>query len=137
MIVSLDFFHVLVGLLFAACAFMTVRDATNPRRFTTALFWGLYALVYLLGDRLPPLFAGVLMIAMAVIAGCGFVRHGRADVAPEEARRASAARLGNRLLVPALAIPVVTMLGSVALKDAHVGAMVLLDPNNVTLVSMG
>jgi uncharacterized membrane protein len=136
-IVSLDLFYVLVGLLFAATAVMTLRDRSNPRRVTTALFWGLYALVYLLGERLPPAAAGVLMIAMALIAGCGLVRPGRASVLPEEARLSSAARLGNRLLVPALAIPVVTMFGSVVLKDVHVGLAVLLDPNNLTLVSMG
>jgi uncharacterized membrane protein len=137
MIVSLDLFYVLVGLLFAACALLTLVDATNPRRHTTALFWGLYALVYLLGERLPPLAAGLLMVAMAVLAGIRLVRHGHADVPPEETRRASAARLGNRLLVPALAIPVVTMLGAVVLKDVHVGAKLLLDPKNLTLVSMG
>lgn len=137
MIVSLEFFYVLVGLLFAACALLTLRDASNPRRITTALFWGLYALVYLLGERLSPLVAGMLMVAMAVIAGSRLVRHGHTDVPPEEARKASAARLGNRLLVPALAIPVVTMLGAVVLKDVHVGTKVLLDPNNLTLVSMG
>jgi len=134
---SLDVFYILVGLLFAATAVMTVRDTTNPRRMTTALFWGLYALVYLLGERLPPAVAGVLMIVMALVAGAGLVRPGRATVAPEAERQASAARLGNRLLVPALAIPAVTMLGSVALKDVHLGARLLLDPNNVTLVSMG
>jgi len=137
MIVSLDVFYILVGLLFAATAVMTVRDATNPRRMTTALFWGLYALVYLLGERLPPAVAGVLMIVMALVAGAGLVRPGRAAVVPETERQASAVRLGHRLLVPALAIPAVTMLGSVALKDVHIGARLLLDPNNVTLVSMG
>jgi len=137
MIVSLDVFYVLVGLLFAATAVMTLRDATNPRRMTAALFWGLYALVYLLGERLPPAVAGVLMVVMALVAGTGLVRPGRAAVVPEADRQASAARLGNWLLVPALAIPAVTMLGSVALKNVHVGARLLLDPNNVTLVSMG
>jgi uncharacterized membrane protein len=137
MIVSLDVFYMLVGLLFAATAVMTMRDTTNPRRMTTALFWGLYALVYLLGERLPPAVAGVLMVVMALVAGVGLVRPGRAAVVPEAERQASAARLGHRLLVPALAIPAVTMLGSVALKDVHIGARLLLDPNNVTLVSMG
>jgi uncharacterized membrane protein len=135
--ISLDVFYILIGLLFAAMAVMTVRDATNPRRMTTALFWSLYALVYLLGERLPPAVAGVLMVVMALVAGTGLVRPGRAAVVPEADRQASAARLGNRLLVPALAIPAVTMLGSVALKDVHIGARFLLDPNNVTLVSMG
>jgi uncharacterized membrane protein len=139
--ISLDFFYLLVGLLFAATAIMNLRDKTNPRRHTTALFWGLYALVYLAGERLPPLAAGVLMVAMALLAGFALVKPGRPQAVPEAARRASAARLGHKLLVPALAIPVVTMIGSTLLKDVRIDlGMVtepLLDQKNLTLVSMG
>jgi uncharacterized membrane protein len=140
-VIGLDFFYLLVGLLFAATAVMNLRDRGNPRRFTTALFWGLYALLYLAGERLPPLAAGLLMVAMALVAGFGLVKPGRPQAPPEEARRASAARLGHRLLLPALAIPVVTMLGSTLLKDVSIDlgmiAGPLLDPKNLTLVSMG
>jgi uncharacterized membrane protein len=137
MILALDDFYVLVGLLFAATAFMNLRDRSNPRRFTTALFWGLYALLYLGGERLPPAVAGLLMVAMALVAGAGLVKGGKAELPPETARCASAARLGHRLLVPALAIPVVTMIGSTLLKDVRIDATPLLDPKNLTLVSMG
>jgi uncharacterized membrane protein len=137
MIIALDYFYLLLGLLFAATAIMNVRDRTNPRRHTTALFWGLYALLYLAGERLPPALAGLLMIAMALVAGFGLVKGGKASVPPEEVRRASAARLGHRLLIPALAIPVVTMIGSTLLKDVRIDGSVLLDPKNLTLVSMG
>jgi len=135
--ITIDFFYLLVGLLFAATAVMNLRDRGNPRRFSSALFWGLYALVYLAGDHLPPLAAGLLMVAMALAAGFDLVRPGKAQPLPESERRASAARLGHRLLVPALAIPVVTMIGSTLLKDVHLDALPLLDPKNLTLVSMG
>jgi uncharacterized membrane protein len=137
MILALDDFYVLVGLLFAATAIMNLRDRSNPRRFTTALFWGLYALLYLAGGRLPPAATGLLMIGMALVAGCGLVKGGKAHLPPDETRRAGAARLGHKLLVPALAIPVVTMLGSTLLKDVRIDATPLLDPKNLTLVSMG
>jgi uncharacterized membrane protein len=137
MILALDDFYILVGLLFAATAFMNLRDRSNPRRFTSALFWGLYALLYLAGERLPPAAAGLLMVAMALVAGAGLVKGGKAELPPETARRASAARLGHKLLVPALAIPVVTMIGSTLLKDVRIDATPLLDPKNLTLVSMG
>jgi uncharacterized membrane protein len=137
MILALDDFYVLVGLLFAATAIMNLRDRSNPRRFTTALFWGLYALLYLVGGRLPPAATGLLMIAMALVAGFGLVKGGKAHLLPEETRRASAARLGHKLLAPALAIPVVTMIGSTLLKDVRIDATPLLDPKNLTLVSMG
>jgi uncharacterized membrane protein len=139
--IAIDFFYLLVGLLFAATAVMNLRDKTNPRRFTTALFWGLYALVYLASERLPPLAAGVLMVAMALIAGLKLVQAGKPQALlaglPEQARRASAARLGHRLLIPALAIPVVTMIGATLLKDVKIGLQPLLDPKNLTLASMG
>jgi uncharacterized membrane protein len=137
MILALDDFYVLVGLLFAATAIMNLRDRSNPRRLTTALFWGLYALLYLAGGRMPPAATGLLMVAMALVAGVGLVRGGKAGMPPEGTRHASAARLGHKLLVPALAIPVVTMLGSTLLKDVRIDATPLLDPKNLTLVSMG
>jgi uncharacterized membrane protein len=140
-IIPVDFFYLLVGLLFAATALMNLRDRTNSRRVTTALFWGLYALVYVLGERIAPLWAGVLMVAMALLGGFNLVRPGKSTVPDEPARRASAARLGHRLLIPALAIPVVTILGSTLLKNVRLDlgfvAGPLLDPNNLTLVSMG
>ena len=135
--IALEDFYLLVGLLFAAVAVMTLREAGHPRRFGTALFWGLYAVAYLCGERLPPALAGVLMIAMALVAGCGLVKPGRPRLAPEEQRRAAAARLGNWLLLPALAIPVVTMFGATVLKDAAIGLRPLLDQKHLTLVSMG
>jgi uncharacterized membrane protein len=137
MILALDDFYILVGMLFAATAIMNLRDRSNPRRFTSALFWGLYALLYLAGARMPPAATGLLMVAMALVAGASLVKGGKAELPPEEGRRASAARLGHKLLVPALAIPVVTMIGSTLLKDVRIDATPLLDPKNLTLVSMG
>jgi len=45
MTLTIDHFYILVGLLLAAVAIMNLVDRSNPRRVTTALFWGLYALL--------------------------------------------------------------------------------------------
>ena len=135
--ITLDHFYVLVGLLFVAVAAMNLRDRSNPRRFTSALFWGLYALLYLAGERLPPSFVGALMILMALVAGFKGVSAGKPAVLPEEARRASSERLGNRLFIPALILPLVTMLGATLFKGIQVGTLALLDPRHLTLVSLG
>ncbi len=129
MIFSLESFYIVVGLLLAAVALLNLTDRTNPRRYTTALFWGLYSLVYLVGERIPPAAAGALMIVMALVAGVNWVRSGRHGTLPEEQRRASAARLGHKLFLPALAIPVVTMIGATLLKDVRIGSLALLDPD--------
>ncbi len=135
--ITLDHFYLLVGLLFAFVAAMNLLDASNPRRFTSALFWGLYALLYLAGERLPPSVAGALMIAMALVAGLKGVAAGKARVLPEEVRRLSSERLGNRLFIPALLLPLVTMLGATVFKDVRFGGLPLLDDKHLTLVSLG
>ena len=137
MTIALEHFYVLVGLLLGAVAVMNLLDRSNPRRSSTALFWGLYALLYLAGERMPPAAVGGLMILMALIAGFKGAHGGKPSTLPEEARRASAARLGNRLFLPALLLPIVTVIGATLLKDVQVGGLPLLDPKHLTLVSLG
>ncbi len=137
MIVRMEYFYWLLGTLLALVALMSFGDRSNPRRWTTGLFWALYAIVYLFGERLPPSLAGLAMIVMALLAGFGGVRSGKPDVLPEDARRASAARLGHKLFVPALLIPAVTMAGATLLKDIRLGELFVLDQKHLTLVSLG
>ena len=137
MTLTLEHFYVLVGLLLGAVAVMNLLDRSNPRRYTTALFWGLYALLYLAGERMPPAAVGALMIGMALVAGCGLVRGGKPALPPEDERRASAARLGNRLFLPALLLPIVTVIGATLLKDVRLGGLPMLDQKHLTLVSLG
>ncbi|MES2257769.1 MAG: DUF979 domain-containing protein [Pseudomonadota bacterium] len=137
MIFKLSYFYLLLGAMLAIISLMSLTDRSNPKRYTTALFWALYALIYLVGDLLPPEFAGLAMVAMALLAGFGGVRMGAPKNLPEAERRASAQRLGHRLFIPALVIPAVTMLGSTLLKDVKFGELFLLDQKNITLSALG
>jgi uncharacterized membrane protein len=74
----------LAGVVLLVVAVMSWRDKSNPRRLTTGLFWGLYGLVFLLGDwtyqlvgdkRSVNIAVGVV-VALALIAGFGGVRLG-------------------------------------------------------------
>lgn len=134
---KLEFFYLVLGAMLALIGLMSLRDRSNPRRWTTALFWELYALVYLAGEQLAPATAGLLMIAMALIAGFGGVRLGTYGSRSEAERRGSAAALGHRLLIPALLIPLVTVLGSTLFKDVRLAGQLLLDPRHLTLISLG
>jgi uncharacterized membrane protein len=137
MIIRVEYFYWLLGAMLALVSVMSALDRTNPRRWTTALFWALYAVIYLVGDLLAPALVGAMMVAMALLAGFGGVRSGKPDVLPEEARRASAARLQHKLILPALIIPAVTMIGATLLKDVKIDGAFLLDQKHVTLASLG
>lgn len=121
----------LAGLILLVVALLSWRDKANPRRITTGLFWGLYGLMFLIGDwayrlaeqltgsgaegaRSLHILVGMLVVAMALIAGFGGVRLGSYHQRSESERQQSASRLGNRLFLPALAIPLVTVAGVLA-----------------------
>lgn len=137
MIISIQYLYWLAGVILAITAFMTLTDRSNPKRWSTGAFWGLFAIAFLVGDRLPPVWIGVGVIVMALIAGFGGVGFGQHDTLPDKARRESAGRLKNKLFIPALAIPVVTVIGAVLLKNIKFGDVFLLDPANSTFVSLG
>ena len=90
-----------------------------------------------MGDRLSPFVIGVGVLVMAVIAGIGGVGRGTHAELHVKAARASAGRLGHKLFIPALSIPLVTVIGSVLLKNMQIAGVPLLDPKNTTFVSLG
>lgn len=137
MILSIQYLYYLVGAILLITAGMTLTDASHPKRYSSALFWALYASVFLIGEQLPPVWIGTGVVVMALIAGFGGVGAGRHREPTEKQYLASAKRLGNLLFMPALAIPLVTVLGTLSAKYLMVGGLPLIDPKNTTLVSLG
>jgi len=137
MTLTLQHLYYLVGAILATTAVTTATDASNPKRITSALFWGLYASVFLVGDQLPPIWVGAGAITMALVAGFGGVGSGSHTPRSAPEYLASAKRLGNRLFIPALAIPLITMIGTLLSKQLFIGGKPLLDPKATTLVSLG
>lgn len=139
----------LAGIVLLIVAILSWRDKANPRRLTTGLFWGLYGLLFLLGDwayqlagdkRTVNIAVGVIVVVLALLAGSGGVRSGKYPELTESQRVASAARLGNWLFFPALTIPVVTVIGVLLLNNLPSWQHWLFGPGNhatlITLFSM-
>ena len=137
MIISLEYIYYITGAFMGIIALLAVQDKSNPKRLMTASFWGLFAISFLFGKVIPPMYMGIVVIAMAVLAGCGGVGMGSHSEASLESRLASAKKLGNWLFVPAVLIPIITIIGTLGLNDVKIGGLALLDKSNVTLVSLG
>lgn len=135
--IGLPFVYTLAGLLFAAFAGLSAVDRSNSKRFGNAAFWGLMAVSFLAGDRLGDLGNGVLVLGLVALAGLGALGRGQPVTTPVEARRAEATARGNKLFLPALIIPLTALAGTLLLKDLQAGGEPLLDPKQVTLVSLG
>ena len=135
--ITLEFVNVLMGLMMAGVAIVNIRDRTSRKRYNNAAFWGLYALTFLAGSYLPNFANGVLVIAMVLVMAIGKLGGPPPESSTRAAREASALRWGNRLFIPALTIPAVTLLGTLLLKRVSLNGTPLVDPKQVTLISLG
>ena len=130
--ITLGFVYVLSGLAFALFALLGLLDATNPKRFGNAAFWGLLAVSMLAGDRLGDFGNGLLILALVAIAGAGQIGKAPGGDIPAEEQADSAARHGNFLLLVALIIPAVALAGTFLFKWVPGIA----DPKQATLISL-
>lgn len=135
--IGLAWIYPLAGLVFLTCGVRLLRDRTRPRRWTGGLFWILLAVLFLAGQWLPAKAAGVLALGLALLAGLGGVKSAPPRPEDPEAAQSEARRLGNRLFVPALAIPVLTVALLFGLRGLKVGGRALVDPAQGTLVALG
>lgn len=136
-LIKLDYLYVLVGLVLLIVAGLTLSDRTNPKRITSGFFWGVYGLIFLLGDFIPPLIVGVLVVAMTLIAGINGVGAGNTNMPTLGSLEERAARLKNKLFIPALAIPFFTIICAVVLKNVYFGTVRLFPERSETLVGLG
>jgi len=137
-VITLEFLYVLMGVMTGGVAIVTLLDRGAPKRWKSAAFWGIYAATFLLGSYLPSAVTGGLVIAMALLAGVGGLAPAPTTTDAERAERAAGARRwGNRLFVPALLIPAVTLGGAWLLKRLSSGSHPLADPKQVTLIALG
>jgi uncharacterized membrane protein len=139
--IGVDAVYALAGFLFAGVAILSARDRTNPKRWRNALFWGLVALSFLAGSRIGDLANGCLVLTLALIAGFGGLGRSAPDAAAAageaETRAAAARRFGDRLFIPALAVPVTTLFGALVLAKVEIAGHPLIDPKQTTPIALG
>jgi uncharacterized membrane protein len=109
---TLQWLYVLAGAMFAAFALLSALDRSNAKRLGNATFWGLMALSLLAGDWLGDFGNGLLVLGLAGLAGFGFIGRSNPPTTSEAERVGFSERLGDRLFLPALIIPVTALVGT-------------------------
>ena len=132
--IGLPLLYVLAGALFGAVAIRSAFDRTNRKRLGNAAFWGLMALSLLAGDAIGDFGNGLIVLGLAGLAGFGLVGRGAPVTTSEPEREVLSLRLGNRLFLPALIIPVTAMLGTLAWNYTPLGEAGWIEPKRETYV---
>lgn len=149
--ILVEYLYWLVGAFLIAAAWINLRE----RRWVMAAFWLILSGPFVFGEAIaaaaahgndvPARIMGTGVVALGLLAA--FAKLGlRAEPAGDKERREQdATRLGNRLFLPALAIPLITLVFYVEARyvswDGHHllswNGIALLDPKALTLTSLG
>lgn len=137
MLFTINQFYIIVGVLLATIAIFTLLDKTHPKRLTSSIFWLIYALIFLVGNYLPEALVGIMVIAMALLAGSGKVIGGKHQQPDLTQRQQDAKRFGNRLFIPAVTIPLVAVVATLLPKGFSIGNLQIIDPKSATIIGVG
>lgn len=131
--ITYEWLYVLAGAAFAVWAALSARDG----RWGNAAFWGLLSASFFLGSHLSDLANGVLVLALVAIAGLGGLKRSDPPTTAPGERQAHAARLGNRLFLPALVVPLTAVAGTLLYNYTPFGETGLFEPRRETLILFG
>jgi len=132
--ITLHWLYALAGAMFAVVALLSALDKGNGKRLGNAAFWGLMALSLLGGDMIGNFGNGLLVLGLAGLAGFGFIGRSHPPTTSVEEREAWSGKLGNKLFLPALIIPVTALIGTLAYNYTPVGSLGWIEPKRETYV---
>jgi uncharacterized membrane protein len=135
-LLTLDLFYVIAGVFLLLVAGRIAFDQTHPKRWGSALFWGLLAITFIFGKSLSQVTVGCLVLLMVAIAATKKMGPSRPAGSTIAERTAAAERLKNWIFLPALLIPGTAVVGTLLLSKLHFGDWWLLDAANVTVISV-
>ena len=131
--ITYEWLYVLAGGFFAVWALLSLKDG----RVGNAAFWALLAASFLIGSHVSDLVNGVLVLAMVGIAGLGGLKRSDPPTTSPEERQATSARLGNRLFLPALIVPLTAVAGTLLSNYTPLGETGLFEARRETLILFG
>ena len=135
--ITLHWLYTLAGAMFAAFALLSAFDGSNSRRFGNSAFWGLMALSLLGGDAIGDFGNGLLVLGLAGLAGFGFIGRSNPPTTSEVERQVWSGRLGNKLFLPALIIPITALVGTLAYNYTPFGSHGWIEAKRETYVFLG
>jgi len=136
-VITIHWLYVIAGLMFAAFALLSALDRSNRKRLGNAAFWGLMALSLLGGDYLGDFGNGVLVLGLAVLAGFGFIGRSAPPTTSDDERRNWSGKLGNRLFLPALIIPLTALIGTLLYSYTPLRESGLFEEKRETYILLG
>lgn len=108
--ILLEIFYIIIGLFMGITMIFTLKDKNHKTRIGTALFWGIIAVVFMLGNYIPSIVVGLLVVVIAILSATKQINIGTLKQLDETFSTLKAEKLGLKIFIPSLSIAVIAML---------------------------
>ena len=89
-----EVFYCVIGAIFAATGFNALTNKDCEKPVTTALFWFLIAVTFMVGPYIPTWITGLIVVLLAVLSGLGLVKPAARHIPTAKETRDNADKYG-------------------------------------------
>lgn len=107
--ILLKIFYIMVGLLFILTMMFTLKDKNHKTRYGTALFWGILGFIFILGDFIPSVVSGLLIVVIGILAAFNQINIGSIKELNTTFAHLKSNEIGIKIFVPSLIIALVAL----------------------------
>lgn len=108
--ILLEIFYIMVGLFFTLTMMFTLKDKNHKTKYGTALFWGILGVIFILGEFIPPVISGLLIVIIGVLAAFNQINIGTIKQLDSTFASLKANKIGIKIFIPSLIIALVALL---------------------------
>ena len=104
-----EVFYCIIGLIFAFTGVSALKNKEVEKRTTTAIFWFILAITFIVGPYIPTWITGACIIVLAILTATGLVQPAAMNIPTAKETRENADKYGYKSFIP----PVVLALSAV------------------------
>ncbi|MDU5108159.1 MULTISPECIES: DUF979 domain-containing protein [unclassified Clostridium] len=107
--ILLEIFYIMVGLFFILTMMFTLKDKNHKTRYGTSLFWGILGVIFILGEIIPSVITGSLIVVIGVLAAFNQINIGTLKDLDTTFASLKSKEIGIKIFIPSLIIALVAL----------------------------
>lgn len=108
--ILLEIFYIMVGLFFILTMMFTLKDKNHKTRYGTSLFWGILGIIFILGEVIPPVITGSLIVVIGALAAFNQINIGTLKDLDTTFASLKSKEIGIKIFIPSLIIALVALI---------------------------
>ena len=107
--ILLQIFYIMIGLLMVLTTISTLKDKNHKTRLGTATFWAILAAIFILGEFIPSIVTGILIVIIGLLSAFKQVNIGTLEQLDNTFSSLKADKLGIKIFIPSLLIAFIAL----------------------------